>query len=305
MLRPPRRGSSGLLVLAGLLLLAFAQGCGSSGDSSSSAPPAEPAVSSTADFPGGAGRSVSDLVSDMPEGPILAPSVAVLKPGATASGSRCSTSRASSSTPRRWRCTSRRPTGPAVKGPYPVRDESLAVSPAFRSQTTGQGPGRRALGVRRRRSSSSPASTACSRAGATLDGRRRRRRRRSRSRPAASPGPPGVGDKAIRVHTPTAADVGGDLSKIDTRVPPATALHKDRLRRRARQEARRARVRDPAAVPEPGLRAGRRTSRPRSSRSTRTRSPSSTRRSTRTTTPTRATRTRWGSGTWRPSRGRS
>jgi len=31
---------------------------------------------------------------------------------------------------------------------------------------------------------------------------------------------PQVGDKAPVIHTPTAADVGGDLAKIDTRVPP-------------------------------------------------------------------------------------
>jgi len=30
---------------------------------------------------------------------------------------------------------------------------------------------------------------------------------------------PNVGDKAPLIHTPTASDVGGDLSKIDTRVP--------------------------------------------------------------------------------------
>lgn len=31
---------------------------------------------------------------------------------------------------------------------------------------------------------------------------------------------PDVGDRAPKVHTPTAADVGGDLTKIDTRQPP-------------------------------------------------------------------------------------
>lgn len=31
---------------------------------------------------------------------------------------------------------------------------------------------------------------------------------------------PQVGDKAPVIHTPTASDVGGDLAKIDTRVPP-------------------------------------------------------------------------------------
>lgn len=35
-----------------------------------------------------------------------------------------------------------------------------------------------------------------------------------------TPAVPNVGEKAPVVHTPTAADVGGDLAKIDTRVPP-------------------------------------------------------------------------------------
>ena len=34
------------------------------------------------------------------------------------------------------------------------------------------------------------------------------------------PGVPQVGEKAPLIHTPTAADVGGDLAQIDTRVPP-------------------------------------------------------------------------------------
>jgi hypothetical protein len=36
---------------------------------------------------------------------------------------------------------------------------------------------------------------------------------------------PGVGDKAPVIHTPTEVDVGGDLAKIDTRVPP-DQMHK-------------------------------------------------------------------------------
>ncbi len=35
-----------------------------------------------------------------------------------------------------------------------------------------------------------------------------------------SPQIPKVGEKATLIHTPTAADVGGDLAKIDTRIPP-------------------------------------------------------------------------------------
>jgi len=33
---------------------------------------------------------------------------------------------------------------------------------------------------------------------------------------------PEVGESAINIHTPTEADVGGDLAQIDTRVPPDT-----------------------------------------------------------------------------------
>jgi len=36
---------------------------------------------------------------------------------------------------------------------------------------------------------------------------------------------PGAGDKAPAIHTPTEADVGGDMAKIDTRVPP-DQMHK-------------------------------------------------------------------------------
>ena len=39
------------------------------------------------------------------------------------------------------------------------------------------------------------------------------------------PGVPAVGDAPPKIHTPTAADVGGDLAKIDTRMPP-DQMHK-------------------------------------------------------------------------------
>jgi hypothetical protein len=37
--------------------------------------------------------------------------------------------------------------------------------------------------------------------------------------------PPRVGERAIRIHTDTPADVGGKLERIDTRVPPLRSLH--------------------------------------------------------------------------------
>jgi hypothetical protein len=50
------------------------------------------------------------------------------------------------------------------------------------------------------------------------------------------PSVPSIGDRAIRVHTPTVESVSGDVEKIDTRIPPgsmhevdlADALDRDR-----------------------------------------------------------------------------
>lgn len=46
--------------------------------------------------------------------------------------------------------------------------------------------------------------------------------------PMSPVNPPDVGEPAPVVHTPTAADVGGDLRKIDTRIPPDD-MHEDDL----------------------------------------------------------------------------
>lgn len=118
-----------------------------------------------------------------------------------------------------------------ARGPYPARFENLVTKPAFRARTTAADPdaatgvyvvpkvrldmngewrvvalvkiGDR-LGATRLPSAvvgQPPAEKA------TLGG----------GEPRA---PPSAGQQAPRMHTPTAAEVGGDLSKIDTRVPP-------------------------------------------------------------------------------------
>ena len=112
--------------------------------------------------------------------------------------------------------------GSSVKGPYPVRDESLAVSPAYRSQTTAKDPDA-AHSVYVATLKLKPGKHRVL-ALADLDGRVVASSQISVEAGGIT-GPPDVGDKAIRVHTPTVADVAGDIAKIDTRVPPAPALH--------------------------------------------------------------------------------
>jgi hypothetical protein len=105
-------------------------------------------------------------------------------------------------------------------GPYPAAIESLATLPAYRAQTTTADPD--AATIVYTTDVDFPSNgewrvAALIKQGdevvATL-------------LPSASVGEfkriPRVGDKAPRIHTPTAEDVGGDLSKITTRVPPDT-----------------------------------------------------------------------------------
>jgi hypothetical protein len=108
----------------------------------------------------------------------------------------------------------------SARGPYPAEIESLATQPAFRAQTTSSDPD--AATVVYTADVDFPSNgewriVALIKQGdevaATL-------------LPSASVGEfkriPKVGEKAPRIHTPTAADAGGDLSQITTRIPPDT-----------------------------------------------------------------------------------
>jgi hypothetical protein len=105
-------------------------------------------------------------------------------------------------------------------GPFPASVESLETQPAFRAKTTTDDP---------------DAATAVysTQLDFTSDGEWRVAaivkegdRLTATLLPSAVVGEfkriPGVGQRAPRIHTPTAEDVGGDLSQITTRIPPDT-----------------------------------------------------------------------------------
>ncbi len=105
-------------------------------------------------------------------------------------------------------------------GPFPAEIESLATQPAYRAQTTTSDPDAATVVYSTDIDFSGDGEwriAALIKQGdeiaATL-------------LPSASVGEfkrvPRVGQKAPRIHTPTAADAGGDLSEITTRVPPDT-----------------------------------------------------------------------------------
>ncbi len=113
-----------------------------------------------------------------------------------------------------------KPLGGQAVGPFPAAIESLATKPAFRSQTTAQ---------------DSNASTAVYAAEVDFPSNGEWRvlalvKQGGKTTAAvlsiAAVGEfteiPRVGQRAPLIHTPTAASVGGDLSKVTTRVPPDT-----------------------------------------------------------------------------------
>jgi hypothetical protein len=105
-------------------------------------------------------------------------------------------------------------------GPYPAAIESLATKPAYRAQTTTSDPDAATIvyttDVDFPSNGEWRVAALIKQGGETV----------ATLLPSASVGEfkgvPKVGEKAPKIHTPTPADVGGDLSKITTRIPPDT-----------------------------------------------------------------------------------
>ncbi len=106
-----------------------------------------------------------------------------------------------------------------VQGPLPARVTSLETKPAYRAQDAGAPGEATTIYV--------VPKVDFDRNGpwlaiAMLKGKDGLEVSRITATPVVGEFPkiPQVGDKAPVIHTPTAADVGGDMAKIDTRVPP-------------------------------------------------------------------------------------
>jgi hypothetical protein len=110
--------------------------------------------------------------------------------------------------------------GSDLQGPYPARRESFAVKSPFRS---AQAAGDLQNGDTFYVVPTLPFKAAGQRvltALARMDGRLVAAAGFQLPVHDGTGGPPNVGDKAIVMHTLTPEDVGGDLSKLTTRVPP-------------------------------------------------------------------------------------
>lgn len=249
-MRAPRLAPALLCLLAGAGLFA---GCGGSGPESTSTA-AEAAESRPAppksEFPAVEGRTLREVLkaADGRSELLLTPAAEAFYPGANRypfsvfdreagevsdaevalyyakvppvrPGAKSKSAGAKSKSGNRGRAAKGPLDRPAV-GPFPVAIESLATKPAFRSKTTSEGletasviysaqldfpgEGEWLVGAILKENGELKGALL----GSAVVGEFKKI--------------PEVGQKAPKIHTPTAQDVGGDLSKITTRVPPDT-----------------------------------------------------------------------------------
>ncbi len=181
------------------------------------APPPEPMAARPADFPPVQGKTRQDLVRGLPEGPVFAPSTSVLNVGDNRFGFALFDTAQKQIEASAVALYTSRKDGSGLKGPYTARRESFAVKPPYRSaQAAGDLANGDAFYVTELplESEGNRVLTALAR----MDGRLVAAE--GFELPVhAEGGPPRIGDKAIAMHTDTPEDVGGDLSKLTTRVP--------------------------------------------------------------------------------------
>jgi hypothetical protein len=218
-----------LVVLLALAVpAALVAGCGGSDSGGgSNSTPAQPQPTATAeDFPSASGRTLPDIVNNMPSGPNLAPSVSILEKGSNRVGFALFDNAGKQLSGADVALYIGATDGSSARGPFVARAESLKVSPQFESKQTATDPdaarGVYVADVPFRKNGKYAVLGVVK-----LDGRTV-----ATSPIAVQVGgkkvvPPGVGDKAPVIHTLTPADVAGDVSKIDTRIPPAPSLLKD------------------------------------------------------------------------------
>jgi hypothetical protein len=107
-----------------------------------------------------------------------------------------------------------------AKGPYPAAIESLATQPAYRAQTTTSDPD--AATIVYTTDVDFPSNGEWRVAALIKQGDETVATLLPSASVGEFKGVPKVGEKAPKIHTPIPAEVGGDLSKITTRIPPDT-----------------------------------------------------------------------------------
>lgn len=193
--------------------------CG--GDDSGDEADTPPAPAKAADFPEAAGKTVAQLRKEASAaGPVLAPTQSQLTPGKNRYGfalfDRDRTQIADVPV-----ALYVAPAGGKVTGPVPAKWESLKVQAQFQSRSTADDPDAAKAIYAAQLNFPKPGRYQVL-AMARLDGRLVSSVVQADVTDKGKV--PDVGDKAPVIDTPTVASAGGDVKKIDTRLPPSS-LH--------------------------------------------------------------------------------
>ncbi|MGH2978005.1 MAG: hypothetical protein ACRDLQ_00020 [Solirubrobacterales bacterium] len=172
----------------------------------------------TVKFPKPSGRSFRDLIGQLRQGPVVAPSVSLLEPGENRFGFALFDRGNRQIGDLEVALYFARGIDETAHGPFDAHYDRIEVEPEFRSRNSSEDPDS-ARSVYLAAVDFPRTGTYVVSAVTELNGRL----------VAASPAQvrvgharnvPGVGDRAVRVHTPTVESVGGDIEQIETRVPP-------------------------------------------------------------------------------------
>jgi hypothetical protein len=208
-------------LLLSLLAAAVAlSACGGSNDGGTAPAPPQPSAAAPADFPSVDGKTMDELIAGLPKGAILNVSSAFSQRVGRSRLGFAIVDRANKQIDvSEVAVYTSRPDGTELRGPFTARKESLDVATQYRSAQTasdlasgdtfyvadaiyGSRGNHVAVGIVR------------------LDGRLVVADPLGALPVGEKNGPPTIGARAIRVHTQTGADVGGDLRKLSTRMPP-------------------------------------------------------------------------------------
>ena len=207
-----------IILLALGALAAAAVGCGGSGDESRVAPAA-------AEFPSAKGKTLVELLRSSgakPTGLVIAPAAQTFEVGPNRYPFGVFTKANEQVSDADVALYVARGDHSPVEGPLPAQVTSLETEPAYRASASDPDAAKYVYVVPKLDFKGPGPWTVI----AMLKGENGLEASRVPT-PVVGQNPkvPEVGDKAPVIHTPTAADVGGDLAKIDTRVPP-DQMHK-------------------------------------------------------------------------------
>ncbi len=208
------------MLLSVAALAGVAAGCGSGNGDGGTIPAPAPSARPQ-DFPSAKGKTtLGELIKGASQGPQLAPSVSLVYPGPNRFGFALFDSAGKQINGAQVALYTANADQTDVRGPYPASSQSLQVKPAFQSKTSARDANSvRSVYVSQVSLPNQPRRVVI--ALARLDGRLVASSAIAVKLAKPGAGPPRAGDQAIKVDTPTTSSVG-DVSKIDTRIPPST-----------------------------------------------------------------------------------